>query len=710
VKEVLRVRPVLSATPRQAVAPYTVGDWTLPAGTHVTPCPYLAHRRAEHWPEPTAFRPERFLDGAPEPFSWLPFGGGTRRCAGAAFATMELKAVLGEVVAAVDLRPDRRRASVCAAAVSPSCPRGAVASSRRRAPVRNGARPGTCSSVSRRAMTSLFCRHNRLTAKCPICSKEMEAELRAKAPPRAARARPAPAARSARARSARTPGGVVTRRMARAQDDGYRNPLVPGLRATADAERLAGALVDAARRLEPPGPYEAVAAEPDLEQATWLAFLLALIGPERPTRRSGSPRPPPRWEDGDLRASRTRRARHPLLPPVGGALRIPGGGRHRRAGLDAAAALRARVRAPRAPGLTRAARFEYVATLGAAELYPLEADALELGVEDDAATLAAKRVCSRATACCSSGVRATWRPPPSCRSRARPRPGGVGDARCPRRPDGGAAGRGPRGALAAMSTAVGSRPLDLADLPAPAAGGAPGRAGRAPRARLPGRSRRSPTRCPRADLRPVGVDHRGAARSPLRPRTRARARRGSRCRCCSRRRSRCWRRRRARAVARGRAGGRLLAFAFTYRLGGARWPAGRGRDRPRGSCWPTSSSATSRAATPRAARRALPVGVERHLDGRRTEAFLLGVAGGLLRPELWPFLLLYGLWLMWVEPRRRWLVLGCGRAHLALWFLPEWWGSGDPSRAAARARDPTPTRRRSPTTRSWRRSGGPRSS
>ena len=108
VKEVLRVRPVLSATPRQAVVPYTVGGWTLPAGTHVTPCPYLAHRRAEQWPDPTAFKPERFLDGAPEPFSWLPFGGGTRRCAGAAFATMELRAVIGAVTAAVDLRPDRR--------------------------------------------------------------------------------------------------------------------------------------------------------------------------------------------------------------------------------------------------------------------------------------------------------------------------------------------------------------------------------------------------------------------------------------------------------------------------------------------------------------------------------------------------------------------------------------------------------------------------
>jgi hypothetical protein len=66
------------------------------------------------------------------------------------------------------------------------------------------------------------------------------------------------------------------------------------------------------------------------------------------------------------------------------------------------------------------------------------------------------------------------------------------------------------------------------------------------------------------------------------------------------------------------------------------------------------------------------------------------VAGGLLRPELWPFLLAYGLWLMWREPRRRGLVVACGALTLALWFLPEWWGSGDPLRAAARARDPNP--------------------
>ena len=107
VKEVLRVRPVLSITPRKVVAPFEAGGWTLPPGVHVTPCPYLAHRRPEQWPEPTRFRPERFLDGAPEPFTWLPFGGGVRRCAGAAFATMELHEVLRAVVRRFDLRPDR---------------------------------------------------------------------------------------------------------------------------------------------------------------------------------------------------------------------------------------------------------------------------------------------------------------------------------------------------------------------------------------------------------------------------------------------------------------------------------------------------------------------------------------------------------------------------------------------------------------------------
>ena len=107
VKEVLRIRPVLSITPRKVVEPFALDGWTLPPGVHVTPCIYLAHRRPELWPDPTAFRPERFLDGAPAPYSWLPFGGGVRRCAGAAFATMELHEVLRAVVRRFELRPDR---------------------------------------------------------------------------------------------------------------------------------------------------------------------------------------------------------------------------------------------------------------------------------------------------------------------------------------------------------------------------------------------------------------------------------------------------------------------------------------------------------------------------------------------------------------------------------------------------------------------------
>jgi hypothetical protein len=82
--------------------------------------------------------------------------------------------------------------------------------------------------------------------------------------------------------------------------------------------------------------------------------------------------------------------------------------------------------------------------------------------------------------------------------------------------------------------------------------------------------------------------------------------------------------------------------------------------------------------------------VERHLDGHRRDAFLLGFGAALLRPEVWPFFGLYGLWLAWRDPRLRVLVLGCFAATGVLWFLPEWIGSGNPLRAAERARNPNP--------------------
>ena len=108
VKEVLRTRPVLTIAARKLVAPFKVAGWELPAGVHVAPCIYLTHRRSDLYADPTAFRPDRWLgDGAPDSYAWIPFGGGVRRCVGAAFASMEMSEVLRAVAARVELRPDR---------------------------------------------------------------------------------------------------------------------------------------------------------------------------------------------------------------------------------------------------------------------------------------------------------------------------------------------------------------------------------------------------------------------------------------------------------------------------------------------------------------------------------------------------------------------------------------------------------------------------
>ena len=82
---------------------------SLPAGTDVTPAIWLAHTRAQDYPEPYAFRPERFLDQPPSTYTWVPFGGGVRRCIGAAFAELEMRTVLDEVLSRFELRPASRR-------------------------------------------------------------------------------------------------------------------------------------------------------------------------------------------------------------------------------------------------------------------------------------------------------------------------------------------------------------------------------------------------------------------------------------------------------------------------------------------------------------------------------------------------------------------------------------------------------------------------
>ena len=81
---------------------------------------------------------------------------------------------------------------------------------------------------------------------------------------------------------------------------------------------------------------------------------------------------------------------------------------------------------------------------------------------------------------------------------------------------------------------------------------------------------------------------------------------------------------------------------------------------------------------------------ERHLDGRRDHALYLGVAAALLRPEAWPFLALYGLWLWFFEPRLRMRLVAFAVFVPACWILPEWWGAGDPLRAGSRANAPNP--------------------
>ena len=95
---------------RTLAAPLELDGHELPGGTVVAACIYLAHRRPDLYPNPDAFLPERFLDRAPETYGWLPFGGGIRRCLGAAFATFEMKTVLKTVLARADLRPASARA------------------------------------------------------------------------------------------------------------------------------------------------------------------------------------------------------------------------------------------------------------------------------------------------------------------------------------------------------------------------------------------------------------------------------------------------------------------------------------------------------------------------------------------------------------------------------------------------------------------------
>ena len=109
VKESLRLRPVIDAAERTLTEPRTVAGWELPTGIKVYPAIALTQMREDLYPRAREFRPERFIEDGAESYSWLPFGGGIRRCIGAALAQAEMAEVLRVAVPAVELRPVRAK-------------------------------------------------------------------------------------------------------------------------------------------------------------------------------------------------------------------------------------------------------------------------------------------------------------------------------------------------------------------------------------------------------------------------------------------------------------------------------------------------------------------------------------------------------------------------------------------------------------------------
>jgi cytochrome P450 family 135 len=109
IQETLRLRPVISIVIRRLTEPVEIGGYELPAGVSVVPSVYLVHRNPEIYPDPEAFKPERFLERQPGTYTWIPFGGGVRRCLGASFAQFEMAVVLRELVKRREIRPAHPR-------------------------------------------------------------------------------------------------------------------------------------------------------------------------------------------------------------------------------------------------------------------------------------------------------------------------------------------------------------------------------------------------------------------------------------------------------------------------------------------------------------------------------------------------------------------------------------------------------------------------
>lgn len=250
-----------------------------------------------------------------------------------------------------------------------------------------------------------FCRHNRLIQNCTICSREQEVEQRpvvSSSAPRSTQPR-TPATPTARSRSGSRPrAGVRIHRTRTAVDDGYRSPLLPGLKSREEAVRLADELAFAATRLrvlatDPPGLYAEVADDGgDLEERTWLAFLIAYLGPlERDDPFAAIRAVRTSWSSGEL----------PDLSEVETGPRTAHDPEHPtrtlqayRAWADRAGSQAAAVsgeagwsperRFARAferlalPGLHRDARFELLVSLGRLGVYDVRPDRLFVGGRD----------------------------------------------------------------------------------------------------------------------------------------------------------------------------------------------------------------------------------------------------------------------------------------------------------------------------------------
>jgi hypothetical protein len=261
-----------------------------------------------------------------------------------------------------------------------------------------------------------FCRHNRLIQNCPICTREQSVELRPVVSSSAPRSsRPGPSGGTPRRADGaplrnRGADGLRIRRLERGAEDGYHSGLVPGLRSSADAERLADELAFAATRLtlleqSPAGLYAEIA-EPaaDLEERTWLAFLVAYLGPlEEPDPFAEIERVRTSWVSQSLpELDGVRTGPRAAHDPARGSRTLEAYRTWaKRSGSQAAAftgesAWSAERRFERAyerlalPGLHRDARFALLVSLGRLGAYELRAGTLRF-VGENEATLAAKR-------------------------------------------------------------------------------------------------------------------------------------------------------------------------------------------------------------------------------------------------------------------------------------------------------------------------------